>query len=294
MSDILWLASYPKSGNTWLRAFLHNLFRNPSTPFDINRMSELTAGDSQAKWFKRLDARGADELSRDDLARLRPRVHALIAESAPDTVIVKTHNALVEVAGAPTITQSLTAGAIYVVRNPLDVVVSYAHHLGQPADDIITLMETEDFETPASEAHVPQHHGDWSTHVESWTGRAHKQLHVVRYEDMSRRPGPTFRAVAAFLGLKPPRERIEKAMRHSSFRTLRAQEERTGFIERTPAQEHFFRAGQVGGWQGVLDDAQVRRVVERHRIQMGRFGYVPAGYEIRRPGEAGQGAADSR
>ena len=44
MSDILWLASYPKSGNTWLRAFLHNLFRNPDTPFDINRMSELTRG----------------------------------------------------------------------------------------------------------------------------------------------------------------------------------------------------------------------------------------------------------
>lgn len=294
MSDILWLASYPKSGNTWLRAFLHNLFRNPSTPFDINRMSELTAGDSQAKWFKRLDARGADELGRDDLARLRPKVHALIAESAPDTVIVKTHNALVEVAGVPTITQSLTAGAIYVVRNPLDVVVSYAHHLGQPADDIVALMETEGFETPASEDHVPQHHSDWSTHVESWTGRAHKQLHVVRYEDLSRRPGPTFRAVAAFLGLKPPRERIEKAMRHSSFRTLRAQEERTGFIERTPAQEHFFRAGRVGGWQGVLDDAQVRRVVERHRIQMERFGYVPAGYESRRPGEAGQGAAEGR
>ena len=284
MSNILWLASYPKSGNTWLRAFLHNLFRNPDTPFDINRMSELTAGDSQARWFRQLDARGAEALSRDDLARLRPGVHALIAESAPDTVIVKTHNALVEVAGAPMITQSLTAGAIYVVRNPLDVVLSYAHHLGQPVDDIITLMETGGFATPATEHQVPEHHGDWSTHVESWTGRAHKQLHVVRYEDMSRRPGPTFRAVAAFLGLKPPRERIERAMRHSSFRTLRAQEDRSGFIERTPAQERFFRAGRVGGWKGVLDDAQVRRVVERHRTQLERFGYLPAGYESRRAG----------
>ena len=279
MSGILWLASYPKSGNTWLRAFLHNLFRNAKTPFDINQMAELTAGDSQAQWFARLDPRPPSELSHEDLATLRPKVHALIAQSAPDTVMVKTHNALVEVAGVPMITQALTAGAIHVVRNPLDVVVSYADHLGQPADDIITLMETKGFETPAATDLVPEHYADWSTHVESWTGRAHPQLHVVRYEDMSRRPGPTFRAIAAFLGLKPSRERLQRAMRHSSFRVLRAQEDRGGFVERTPVQKRFFRAGKMDGWRRLLDDAQVRRVVERHRAQMERFGYVPAGYE---------------
>ena len=225
MSGILWLASYPKSGNTWLRAFLHNLFSDSRTPFDINRMGQLTVGDSQARWFQRLDPRPPTELSQEDLAELRPKVHTLIAQSAPDTVMVKTHNALVEVAGAPMITQSLTAGAIYVVRNPLDVVVSYTDHLGQPVDDVIALMEAEGFEAPASETQVPERHGDWSTHVESWTGRAHPGLHVVRYEDMSRRPGPTFRAIAAFLGLKPTRERLERAVRHSSFRALRAQED---------------------------------------------------------------------
>lgn len=291
MSEILWLASYPKSGNTWLRAFLHNLFRNSSTSFDINRMAELTAGDSQAQWYRRLDPRPPRALSRDDLARLRPKVHALIANSAPDTVMVKTHNALVELWGVPMITQTLTAGAIYVVRNPLDVVASYADHLGQPVDDIITLMETEGFETPAATDLVPEHHGDWSTHVESWTGRAHPALHVVRYEDMSRRPGPTFRAIAAFLGLKPPRGRLERAMRHSSFQVLRAQEDRSGFVERTPVQNRFFRAGKVDGWRRVLDDAQIRRVVERHRVQMERFGYVPAGHEDQHPEEISHGAA---
>ena len=55
---------------------------------------------------------------------------------------------------------------------------------------------------------------------ERWESLAPEML--VRYEDMSRRPGPTLRAIAAFLGLKPPRERPERAMRHSSFRVLRA------------------------------------------------------------------------
>ena len=244
-------------------------------------MSELTAGDSQAHWYRRPDPRPPVALGAEDLARLRPRVHALIAESARDTVMVKTHNALVEVEGVPMITQSLTAGAIYVVRNPLDVVVSYAHQLGQPTDDIITLMDTRGLQSPTTAHQIPEHHSDWSTHVESWTARSHLQLHVARYEDMSRRPGPTFRAISAFLGLKPPRERLERAMRHSSFRSLRAQEDRTGFIERTPSQDRFFRAGKVGGWREVLDDAQVRRVVERHHTQMERFGYIPSGHEER-------------
>lgn len=277
MSRILWLASYPKSGNTWLRAFLHNLFRNPSAPFDINRMSALTAGDSQAHWFRRLDPRPPTALDRADLARLRPEVHTLIAGSAPDTVMVKTHNALVEVAGTPMITQALTAGALYVVRNPLDIALSYAHHLGCPVDDIIALMETNGFETPASETHVPEHHSDWSSHVESWTRWVHPGLHVVRYEDMGRRPGPTFRAIAAFLGVKPPRERLERAVRHSSFRALRAQEDAQGFVERTPAQARFFRTGKPGGWRAALDEGQVARLVARHRVQMERFGYLPEG-----------------
>lgn len=64
-------------------------------------------------------------------------------------------------------------------------------------------------------------------------------------------------------------------MRHPSFRSLRAQEDRVGSIERTPSQDRFFRAGKVGSWREALDDAQVRRVVERHCAQMERFGYLP-------------------
>ena len=292
MSKILWLASYPKSGNTWLRAFLLNLLHNPSTPFDINRMSEFSPVDSDAVWYERLDPRSPKDLSEADLASLRPKVHALLAEMARDTALVKTHNAFVEVDGTHMITQSVTAGSIYVVRNPLDVALSYADHVDRPVEDVISEMEIVGLTTSASETSVPEHRCDWSTHVESWTGRPNPATHVVRYEDMSRRPGPTFRAIARFLGLKPPRQRIERAIRHASFRALRAQEDRSGFVESSSRQQRFFRAGKVDGWRHVLTDIQVHRVVERHRIQMERFGYVPAGYK--NDAEGAQGAeADS-
>jgi hypothetical protein len=278
MANLIWLASYPKSGNTWIRAFLHNLIADPDEPFDINRMAALTQGDSQAHWFQRLDPRPPAALSTAELARLRPNAHRLIAESATGTVMVKTHNALVAVGGVSMITLELTAGAIYVVRNPLDVVPSYAHHLGVSADDIIELMGRKGFATPADPHHVPEHQSDWSTHVESWTQTPSPALHIVRFEDLKTEPMARFAALARFLGLPADDAKLEKAICFSSFEALRAQEDRSGFIERTPAQRRFFRAGEAGGWRTALRPEQVRRIVGRHRAQMARFGYLPEEY----------------
>lgn len=277
MAGILWLASYPKSGNTWLRAFIHNLFANAREPFDINKMAELTHGDSNAKWFQTFDMRPPTQLSAAELATLRPQAHQRIAETSADTVLVKTHNAMVDADGVPMITASLSAGAIYVVRNPLDVAISYADHLGVSIDQMIEAMGQSDFHSPPSATHVPELYCDWSTHVKSWTQRPHAGLHVVRYEDMQTNPMATFRNVAAFMGLEPPRDRLKRAVQFSSFKVLRAQEQRRGFVERTPVQQSFFRAGKADGWRKVLSDEQVRAIVERHREQMMRFDYVPEG-----------------
>jgi hypothetical protein len=278
MGNIVWLASYPKSGNTWLRAFLLNLITDAEAPIDINKMAALTQGDSQAHWYAKFDPRPPTQLGAEDLARLRPKVHAAIAASSPNSVFVKTHNALIENAGAAMITQSATAGVIYVVRNPLDVALSYADHLGVQVDDIIDLMAERGFATPASETHVPEHHSDWSNHVASWTAVPHPALLVVRYEDMAAKPAPTFGAVARFLGIDTSRERLMRAVRFSSFKVLKAQEKKSGFVERTPAQQSFFRAGKSGGWRKQLSDAQIRRILADHSEQMERFDYVPKGY----------------
>ena len=277
MGNIVWLASYPKSGNTWVRAFIHNLFRNPERPLPLNELGGggLTSSEARLDHYRRLDGRDPSAWTADDVAALRLKVHEAIAASVPGTVFCKIHGAVLERHGLPTVNMGVSAGAIYIVRNPLDVALSFADFRGVPVDAAIETMATENLELPGDSGNAPTPLGSWSQHVESWTGRPGPGLHVVRYEDMLASPGRTFRGLAAFLGLEAPRDRLRRALRFSSFRELNAQERKSGFVERSPAQKRFFRAGRAGQWRAGLTARQVRRVVEAHREPMARFGYLP-------------------
>jgi Sulfotransferase domain len=169
----------------------------------------------------------------------------------------------------------VTSGAIYIVRNPLDVVISYAHHLGKSVDFSIDFMNLKNAETSGSEKHVYEIYGSWSQHVLSWTRKPHPAIYVMRYEDMLAAPKKTFGALARHLLFKPTDEQLADAIGRSSFEKLREQEEKDGFRERPDKAERFFREGRAGQWKDVLTPAQAQRIVDAHHDQMQRFGYLP-------------------
>lgn len=279
MGKILWLASYPKSGNTWLRAFIHNLFRNADQPYDINRLESLTLGEAQAGWYRQFTDRPVESLTPAEVMDLRPKVHALLGRQSPDTVLVKTHNANLVFDGKPLVTEGMTAGMIYVVRNPLDVCLSFADHFGLTIDETIDVMADRNAVFPTRGETVFEYGGSWSLHVESWTVQdSLPQLHVMRYEDMLDSPRRTFGGLAGFLGVPAKPERLQKAIKLSSFKVLRNLESQKGFIERSEHSQRFFRVGRKDQWREVLTKDQIGRIVETHRTQMVRFKYVPAGY----------------
>jgi hypothetical protein len=274
VGKILWLASYPRSGNTWLRAFLHNLFRGGAEPHDINRLRDLTLIDGEARWYRMFDSRPATELTKEEVAALRPKVHAAMTAAHPDTVFVKTHSASVEDRGTPMITLEHTAGAIYVVRNPLDVAVSYSHHFGVSLEDAVAAMNRPGNQSVGNQENfVYELHGSWSEHVRSWTAAPNPGLHVIRYEDMASDPLRTFSGVARFLGLQAVPARISGAVERSAFAVLQQQELRHGFRERSKKSERFFRAGEIGQGQRFLTPPLVEALHAAHGETMVRFGY---------------------
>jgi hypothetical protein len=198
-----------------------------------------------------------------------------IGRMSVDDVFVKTHNAHVEYGGLPMIHMDLTAGAIYVVRNPLDVCISLADHYGSTIDEAIGVLNSLTSGTAAGDQLVFEIHKNWSTHVLSWTNQPGPWLHTIRYEDMLKKPLVSFTRVARFLGLDPARPRIERAIQASSFESLRAQEDEKGFRERSYKAEKFFRVGKAGQWRTALSKAQIDQVVEVNKLQMERFGYWP-------------------
>lgn len=277
MANIVWMASYPKSGNTWVRAFLHNYLADGDTPSDINKLNDFFANESNVSWYRSLVKGDVEALSKEDICRLRPEVHRRIAASRPGTIMVKTHNFLGAYEGLPLLTMGLTSGAIVVVRNPLDVVSSVADHFGLSIDEAIDFMGADTTGTPTDENNVVSVLTSWSTHVDSWTRDDSGATHVMRYEDLLDKPKKHFGALVAFLGLPRDPARLKRAIEHSSFSSLQKQEQREGFIERSPSSSRFFRSGRKNQWRDLLSDDQVERLITDHRDMMRRFSYLPGG-----------------
>ena len=274
MGRLLWLASYPKSGNTWLRAFLHNLIHDRGGPLDLNALSRSTLMDAGREHYEPLLDKPWDAVTAADAARLRPRVQAAMAASRKGTVMVKTHSMLTGLSGQPSHDPALTAGAIYIVRDPRDIALSYADHLGIDIDATIGSMATPEAVTYTTRNGVAEFLGSWSQHVASWTAQEGPTVLVLRYEDMLADPQTSFGRVAAFLHLDAPPALLGKAIANTAFAQLTRQEVEQGFRERSPEQARFFRKGRAGGWRVMLTPQQSARIAADHGPVMRRFGYL--------------------
>ncbi len=284
MGEIIWLASYPKSGNTWLRAFLTNCLRYESQPAHINA---LEGGPISAARHLFDEAVGieASDLTPDEIECYRPAVHCYMAASSPSTLFLKIHDAYTYTAeGVPLVPVDATHGAIYILRNPLDVAVSLAHHSNISLDESIRRMADEAFALAnmPSRLHLQlrQKLLSWSTHVLSWVEAPGLRVHSVRYEDMHQRPHHTFMGIVRFAGLSDDPERVARALERSSFARLQQQEQMYGFREKNPRAPSFFRKGKVGSWREVLTEAQIDRLLHDHAPVMRRFGYLTDTGEI--------------
>lgn len=278
MNNIIWLASYPKSGNTWFRCFLLNLLSDGERPVDINRLDDIPVAGSR-RLFEEATGFDSAELSPGEIEELRPEVYQHLSDQAGQPFFLKIHDALtVNSAGLPLIPPAATRAVLYFIRNPLDVAVSYANHQGiEPAEAVRRLNdESTTLFGEADRGHhqLPQRVLSWSGHVRSWTCAPGLKIMVVRYEDLRLRTEETFTRAVRFLELSATAKTIPRALAFCDFAELQRQEQLAGFREKPPGCRQFFHRGAVGGWRGILPPPLAAVIISTQGDVMRQFGYL--------------------
>ena len=310
---LIYLASFPKSGNTWTRLFLFALF-NPLVRQDSSfNLSDIAgrAGQMDVTFhlFERILGKPHYEISDIEVAQTMPLAQKLLAIQQDKKVFVKTHLCNGAWHGTRTIGLDTFRSAVYIVRNPLDVTPSFASHMSTDIDGAIQgmantthfiggrpkkydleaaikaekqkrpeLSDEEAKEKALAPGQIPQLMGSWSEHVASWTAAPDPRVIYMRYEDMKHSPEDTFYRTVQHLGLPFSRDDVIAAEEAVKFDKIQAKEKKDGFKEKMGG-ESFFRKGKTGSWKEEMTDQQVRQVIINHHHQMRRFDYIPEEYK---------------
>jgi aryl sulfotransferase len=286
----IWLASYPKSGNTWFRMLVANLSAKDK-PVDINDLPERGGIASARGPFDYLTLIDSGLLTHDEIDGLRPRVYEELASGAqddeydkpeeiPPVRFVKVHDAYtLTPRGEPLLASRRGAdGAIVIVRDPRDLAPSLANHNRTDINGAIALMNNRDATYCAKpgrlDAQLRQQVPSWSGHVASWLDQTAVPAHLIRYEDLQADTAAALGAALAFAGRPTTDEDVRRAVAYADFAELRRQELDKGFSE-TPRRPGglFFRRGEVGSWREELTAEQVARIEAAHGPMMRRLGY---------------------
>ncbi len=285
IGNIYWLASYPKSGNTWMRAFISSLRYPSSEPIDINNL-KIGSIASSREWINKALDFDIDELTHDEADLLRPGVYRWLSEQMDTPQYHKIHDAYTYLAnGDALIPSDASKGVIHIVRNPLDVAVSLAHYFNCSVDQAITDMADNHYcfagNTHKFYPQLRQKLLSWSEHVTSWMEVTSINSLVVRYEDMKLNPISTFTKVAHFLELPSDLATVKQALSDCEIDKLQAQEKEKTFREKHHKAASFFRKGIVGDWQTALSNQQVQEIIQNHGQVMNQLGYLDQNNQVR-------------
>jgi len=279
VKNLNWLASYPKSGNTWFRVILGNLLSSNDKPLDINNLSTGVVHAASRCLIDEFAGIATSELDLQQIVTLRTGVYETLSNTSEENILLKIHDANSMMAvDKSLIPESVTTGVVYLIRNPLDIAVSLAHHEAVSVDRAIDCMLDPEYVFSSNEnrliPQLPQYLSDWSGHVNSWINSEHLSVHTIRYEDMLYNTSESVTKALKFLGLEFTEELLQRAVEFSRFERLQKQEEENGFVEKKPASRSFFRKGEEGDWKNVLSNAQTKRIIKACESAMQQFGYL--------------------
>ena len=277
---IIWVASYPKSGNTWVRSFLISLLSGKD--LDINNLS-LIPQYPKEEHFKEItnDVNDIIEVSKKWIKSQE------IINKDKQIKFFKTHNMLCNIGENYFTNERNTLGSIYIVRDPRNVVTSLKNHYQfEDYNDAINFMFDEKkylgSKYNIEERLVPTLIGSWKSNYNSWKILT-KNLLIIKYENLLNREFKEFKKISDYvqsiLGKKFNDNEVQKAIDNCSFKNLKQMENEYGFVEspintKTGEKQTFFKLGPKNEWKNLLDKDFVKKIENCFETEMEELGYL--------------------
>ena len=275
----IWLASYPKSGNTMIRALLSSYFFSKDGIFNFELIKNIKQFPHKALFIKN----GIDITNEKEVIKnyLNVQESFNIKNSIQ---FLKTHSYLFNIENNPFTKLEYSLGVIYVVRDPRNVVLSVSNHNSQSdeksADDLIKGRIIND------EKNVKVYAGTWSDNFNSWKSfKSGNKYLLIKYEDMINDKDKTFYEILKFIhNLKKvefvlDKKKFKNVLDSTEFGRVQKLESQTGFDEsmtdkKTGKKIKFFNLGEKTNWQSALEPNLQNKIEEAFGKEMKELGYI--------------------
>lgn len=279
VESLVWLASFPRSGNTFTRILLANYyFATAEEAYDINALEAFISSDTSPMLWNCVENAPSGTESTETIWNARPAVIAHYRKVKRPQLLpgLKTHTTNAQTFGVSGFDFRPHDRIIYIVRHPLDLLLSIADFNGKDLDSALGEMLTPGYGVRNDRIGGLEVRGSWAEHVTSWVNSPPCPLFLLRYEELSTATEASLRAILSFLHVPIVEEKVRRAVAASHFHKLREQEEARSFVERPSitSSGRFFREGRSLQWLRKLNPEQAYRLADSCEKVMVPLGYA--------------------
>ncbi len=274
---IIWIASYPKSGNTYIRSFLSSYFfsENGKFSFDLLKFIQQFPDKQFFKGF----VDNAEQASKMWMPLQREIV------KSKKVKFFKTHSAYGSYKNNQFTSSEVTLGGIYIVRDPRNLVSSLMHHFSLNKEETLNMLFDENCEVKSSDGNFSTYTflSSWSNHFNSWNSIKSFKTLIIKYEDLKDNSEKVFENLIKFINvlLKNNKDidflKMGNAIKSTQFNTLREKEQKEGFVEAVPLQnkkKRFFNLGFKNDWRENMDKSTILKIEKKFSKEMKYLGYI--------------------
>ena len=278
---IIWLASYPKSGNTWVRSFLSAYYYSDDGKFNFKLLNNIKQFPSR-DFFNRKILNVEDASDNWLIAQSR-------IKSKGEVCFLKTHNVFGAYKGKNFTTSEFTLGAIYIVRDPRNVITSLMNHYSLNENEALSMINSvyrnlRDENNPEDYSNY-SFISSWANNFRSWKLSKSVETLIIKYEDLENNRFRTFKKIINFtdklmkLNNKIDFEKLKSSIESTNFDILKKKEELEGFEEAIFSKnvgrtKTFFNLGSENNYKKLIKPQTSKTLKKLFKKEMKELGYI--------------------